>query len=177
MGENRELVVEVALAPNDVYTPLLWSRGNLARWVSAFILSLIFYDLYKNESATLLSFPDGESILAVAALLMLFVLLALLVFPYLRVRAMFRKSPGIGKTRRYTFRAAGVTIHSEVSDSDCKWSLFQRVFETPRVFIFSQISSAGTYIPKRCFSSPNDVAIMRALIRENMPGKFRLRSD
>ena len=177
MDENRELVVDVALLPNDVYTPFLWSRDNLARWVSAFILSLIFFDLYKNQSATLLSFPDGEAIRAIVAILMLFVLLTLLIFPYLRMRAMFRKSPAMTKTRHYTFRAAGITIQSDDANTDCKWSVFQRVVETPSVFVFWQTSRSAVYIPKRCFTGPQDVALMRALIRENMPGQWQLRND
>jgi hypothetical protein len=177
MEDNRDLVVEVDLRPNDVYTPFRWDRGNLARWVSAFVLCLIFYDLYKNQSATLLSFPDGEAILAVVALLVLFVLFAVLVFPYLRMRAMFRKSPAMTKARRYTFRATGITIQSDDANSDCKWPFFQRAVETPSVFVLSITSRGATYIPKRCFASPNDVARMRELIRENMPGLSTLRRD
>jgi hypothetical protein len=177
MDEHRDVVVDVVLTPNDVYTPFQWSRGNLLRWVSAFVLCLIFYDLYKDQSATLLSFPDGKAILTIVALLALFVLLALLAFPYLRMRAMFRKSPNMTKTRHYTFRATGITIRSEDANADCKWSVFQRVFETPSVFVFSQTSLSGTHIPKRCFTTPGDVARMRELIRENMSGRFHLRRD
>ncbi len=81
------------------------------------------------------------------------------------------------KLRRYTFRATGITIKSDDANSDCKWSLFQRAVETPSVFAFSQTVSAAIYIPKRCFTAPNDVARMRELIRENMPGKCQLRRD
>ena len=177
MGENRDVVVDVGLMPNDVYTPFHWNRGNLVRWVSAFVLCLIFYDLYTNRSATLLSFPDGHAILTIVALLALFVLLALLLFPYLRIRAIFRKSPAMTKIRRYTFQPAGISIQSDDANSDCKWSLFQRAVETPSVFALSQTVSAAIYIPKRCFTAPNDVARMRELIRENMPGKHQLRRD
>ncbi len=52
MDENRDIVVDVGLTPNDVYTPFHWNRGNLARWVSAFALCLIFYDLHKNRKRT-----------------------------------------------------------------------------------------------------------------------------
>jgi hypothetical protein len=110
MEDNRVVVVDVALRPNDVYTPFLWSRGNLARWVTAIVLCLIFYDLYKSSRETILSFQGGESILAIMALLVLLVLFGLLLFPYLRVRAMFRNSPGMTKTRRYTLGTTGITM-------------------------------------------------------------------
>ncbi len=175
MEDNRGVVVDVDLRPNDVYTPFLWDRNNLARWVTSIVLCLIFYDLYKSSRATILSFQGGESILTIIALLVLFILLGLLLFPYLRVRAMFRKSPAMAKTRRYTFRTTGITIHSDDATSDCKWSLFQRAVETPSVFVFWLTSLQGTYIPKRCFASSDDIARVRGLIRENMPGRWRLR--
>jgi hypothetical protein len=175
MEDNRGVVVDVDLGPNDVYTPFRWDRHNLARWVISIVLCLIFYDLYKSSRATILSFQGGESILAIIALLVLFILLGLLLFPYLRVRAMFRKSPAMTKTRRYTFNSTGITIQSEDASSDCKWSLYQRAYESPSVFIFSLTSYHATYIPKRCFASSDDIARVRDLIRENMPGRWRLR--
>jgi len=174
---NCRVVVDVDLKPNDVYTPFTWSRGNLARWIASFVLCLIFYDLYKASSATILSFPGGKSILAVVGLLALFVLLALVLFPYLRIRSLFRKSPALTKSRRCTFSADGIAIQSEDANSECKWSLFQRVVETPSVFSFFTTSLSGTYIPKRCFASVDDIRCVRSLIRENMPGKCRLRRD
>jgi hypothetical protein len=177
MDENRNVVVEVDLKPNDVYTPFRWDRGNLARWVTAMLLCLIFYDRYEESRATILSFPGGESILAIIVLLVLFILLALLLFPYLRVRAMFRKSPAMTKTRRYTFAVTGITVQSEDANSGCKWSLFQRAEETPDVFVFSLTSHAAMHVPKRCFTSSDDVARVRDLIRENLLGKWRLRRE
>ena len=177
MEDNRWVVADVDLRPNDVYTPFRWDRGNVARWVTAIVLCLIFYDLFRDSWATILSFPGGESILAIIALLVFFILLALLLFPYLRVRAMFRKSPAMAKSQRYTFGATGIKVQSDDVDSDCKWSLFQRVYETPRVFVFSITSHGATYVPKRWFNSSGDVARVRELIRENMPGRWQLRRD
>jgi YcxB-like protein len=175
MEDNRVVVVDVALRPNDVYTPFLWSRGNIARWVTAIVLCSIFYGLYKSSRETILSFQGGESILAIMALLVLLILFGLLLFPYLRVRAMFRNSPGMTKTRRYTLGNTGITMRSDDANSDCKWSLFQQAFETPSVFVLSRTTHHGTYIPKRCFGSSDDVALLRDLIRENMPGRWQLR--
>jgi hypothetical protein len=173
--EDNRVVVVVDLRPNDVYTPFRWDRHNLARWVTAIVLCLIFYDLYRDSRTTILSFQGGESILAIIALLVLLILFGLLLFPYLRVRSMFRKSPSMRKTRRYIVGQAGITVQSEDATANCKWSLFQRAIETPTVFVLSQNSYHGTYIPKRCFASSEDIARVRDLIRENMPGKWRLR--
>ena len=134
------------------------------------VVCLIFYDLYRSSRATILSFQGGESILAIIALLVLLIVLGLLLFPYLRMRAMFRKSPAMTRARRYTIGTTGITIQSDDATSDCKWSLFQQAVETPSAFVFSLTSYHGIYIPKRCFASSDDVARVRDLIRENMPG-------
>jgi hypothetical protein len=148
MENSRVVVIDVDLRPNDVYAPFRWGRSNLARWVASVVLCYIFYDLYESSRATILSFQSGESMLVIIALLVLFILPALLLFLYFRVRAMFRKSPALTKTRRYTFGTTGVVIYSEDATSDCKWSLFQRAVETPSVFIFSQTSVGGHIFPR-----------------------------
>jgi hypothetical protein len=175
MDKTSSVVVTVDLRPHDVYTPFRWERNNVARWVSAIVLCWIFYDLYKTSSEALLSFPGGRSIMAVVALLVLFILFALLLFPYLRVRALFRKSPVTTKSTCFTLGPAGINIHSDAANGEYKWPLFQRVIETRHVFAFASTSQSAIYIPKRCFRSPNDVARMREIIRENMPGKWNLR--
>lgn len=177
MSDDRCVVVEVDLALNDVYSPFRWSRANAARWIASIVLCLIFYDLYRNSRATILSSPTGDSIRAIIVILVVFIFSALLLFPYLRARAMFRKSPALTKMRRYTFQNTGIVIRSEDANTDCKWSLFQRVIETPRVFIFMLTSSTAAYVPKRCFSSSNDVVRVRELVRQNMSGRCRLRRD
>lgn len=175
--DARVLRVEVALKPNDVYTPFRWERGNLIRWVACIALCLIFYDLYTNSAAALLSFPDGRSILALVGILAVFILLGLLVFPYLRIRAMFRKSPGMSRTRRYAFSSNGVSVQSDDANSDCKWSLFQRVLETRTAFVLYMRSGGAMYVPKRCLISVGDLTLMREILRQNMSGKSGLRID
>jgi len=118
-----ELTVEYSLKPNDVYTPFQWDRYNVARWVVAVLLCLIFYDIWTSGSETLRSFPDSGGILALIAVLAVFILLALLLFPYLRVRALFRKTPSMSKITRVTFRAKGLLFQSEEATSEIKWPL------------------------------------------------------
>ncbi len=177
MQTNLEVIVDVFLKPNDVYTPFHWNRGNLARWVSAGVLCLIFRDLYARSSEALRSFEGGQSILAITVLLATFTLLALLLFPYLRVLALFRKSPALKKTRRLTFRPAGIKIESEDTNSDCKWTLFQRVYETRALFVFMYTAWSAMYLPKRCFASQEEIVRLREIISENFKGKWQLRRD
>jgi hypothetical protein len=177
MGDTRDITVEVSLKPHDVYTPFQWDLYNLGRWVTAAVLCWIFYDLYKNGLDALRSFPDSGSIIAILAVLASFILVALLLFPYLRVRAMFRNSPQLRETVNYTFSSEGMRFDSKDSSGSCKWSGFDRILETRKVFAFSVTSQAATYVPKRCFVPRNDIAALRQLVRDNFKGKWRLRTD
>jgi hypothetical protein len=177
MNDGRELTVEFTLRPGDVYSPFRWDRDNLARWVTAALLCYVFYDLYNRSGETLRSFDGGNSILAIVVLLFVFVLLGLLLFPFLRTLAIFRGTPTFTSSKRITFRSDLVLLESADARSECKWTLFSRVFETPRVFVFARGKAGGTYVPKRCFGSQQDVAFLRKLIRENFKGKTTLRRD
>jgi hypothetical protein len=177
MESHPEVIVEVDLRPNDVYTPFRWERGNIIRWVIAALLCLIFRDLYVSGADTLRTFPDSGSILAIIVVLMVFILLALLLFPYLRFRAMFRGTKQLSETQRITFRPDVILFRSESSSAECKWTLFTRIHETRKVFVFVHGSIGGTYVPKRCMPSSADVALLRQLIRENFKGSWTLRRD
>ena len=177
MDHGPEVTVEVKLKPNDVYTPFQWSRGNVIRWIVAGLLCLIGRDLYVSGAETLRSFPDGGSILAIVVMVFVLILLAVLLFPYLRMRALFRGTKALSAARRITFRTHAILFQSENANSECKWAMFTRVHETRKVFVFAQGNFGGTYVPKRCFSSPSDIPLLRQLIRDNFKGKWTLRTD
>jgi len=172
-----DVVVEVELRPNDVYTPFLWCRENLVRWVCSGLLGYIFYDLFTRGSEALKSFPGGTSILAILALVAVLILCGLLIFPYLRTRAAFRKSPYLTKLREYKFGSTGVKIQSDDVASECKWSLFKRIVETPTVFLLMYADHAAAYVPKRCFQSRDEIVRLRQLFRDRASGQLQLRRD
>jgi YcxB-like protein len=174
--DTQVVLADVVLKPNDIYTPFQWERYNLVRWVVATLLCFVFYDLYTRGLDTLRSFPDSGSIIAILITLAVFILLALLLFPYLRFRATFRQSPQLRKAAKYTFSAEGMRFESEDSSGTCKWSGFDRIVETRKVFAFSITAASATYIPKRCLSL-NDIAVLRQLIRDHFTGKWQLRRD
>ncbi|HVS74584.1 MAG TPA: YcxB family protein [Candidatus Acidoferrales bacterium] len=177
MEPTPDVIVEINLRPSDIYTPFQWDRANVSRWVCAAVLSWIFYDLYNRSSETLLSFSGGRSIMVIVVLLMALVLFGLLLFPYLRVRANFREFPKMKILHRVTFGATGVGMWSEDSNTDCKWSVFERVVETRTVFAFTYSTGGAIYVPKRCFAARDDILRLREIIRANLPEKWHLRRD
>jgi hypothetical protein len=90
---------------------------------------------------------------------------------------MFGKFPQFQKPRRFSLNSEGMHFESEDARGDYKWSIFSRIVETPEVFIFVQTTRSSTYVPKRCLRKPDDILILRQLIRENFRGRRRLRRD
>jgi hypothetical protein len=175
--ENQsEIVVEYRLQPNDVYTPFQASRENIIRWVLAILLCASFYLGYPDLSEMAHSTENSDAVLAIVVALTVFILLALLVFPYLRVRARFRNSPRLHETLRYVVRNEGIHFASEHVTSDSKWPLYVRARETKPRFALGSSDFRALYIPKRCLT-PENVKLLRQMIRENVKGKIELRAD
>jgi len=172
-----EIAVDVVLKLHDVYTPFDWNRQNLIRWVLAILACYVVYDICFSPSSQLQSFSDANSISAVIVTLAVFIVLGLVLFPYLRLHSMFRKSPGFKSPNKYMFDAQGMRFESEHASGEYKWSVFARILETRKAFALAQTDYAATYIPKRCFASPNDISAFRHLVRENFKGRWSLRRE
>jgi hypothetical protein len=176
MENSPQVTVEVKLKPNDVSTPFDWTFQNLFRWVVAAVIAYAVYDVCFSAGQRLESLPDAESIKAVLVTLAIFIVLGLVLFPYLRLVASIRKNHAFRKVVSFTLTSDGVQLRSEDAKGDYKWTLFTHVFETKKAFVLSQ-GGYGTYLPKRCFASSDDINAVRQLIRDNFKGKWRLRRD
>lgn len=167
METRSEVTVEITLAPGDFYHPLDWSWGNLIRYVLAVVSILLVFDAWRNWSS-----PASEIKIG----LMVFLALAFL-FPWIRMRYLFRRYPAFRKPRSFTFDAVGMHFQSEDASGDYKWPTFSKVVETPRAFIFMQTSRGGTTIPKRFFTQRDEISLLRKLLRESFKGTLKLRAD
>lgn len=176
MENQSEIVVEYQLQPNDVYTPFQASRENIIRWALAILLCGAFYWGYPDLSEMAHATENSDAVLAIVVALTVFILLALLVFPYLRVRARFRNSPRLHETMHYEVRSEGIHFVSEHVTSDSKWSLFVNARETKARFALGSSDFRALYFPKRCLT-PESVKLLRQMIRENVKGKVELRAD
>ena len=75
----------------------------------------------------------------------------------------------IGRTRRFSLTEDGVTVHDTRSSCTWWWSAFERIDETDDHF-FLLIDPVRAYVvPKRCFTSDDDVARARALVAAATP--------
>jgi YcxB-like protein len=94
----------------------------------------------------------------------------------LRVRRMFRASPTLQESRQYSLSESGVHYDSQLVNCDVRWAAFPSICEGRRAFLlyYSSYISA-LVIPKRCFSTPSDVARARVLFQDHFKGKLTLR--
>jgi hypothetical protein len=170
-----EPTTDVMLDPQDVYQPFLVSRANVARWVVALFSCYLIYTTRTLWSARsqLETAPELLQLTLYVAL----VFIAMFSWQYHRVRFMFHKYPAMGHLRRVSFSAEGMHIESEDARGDYKWSMFYQIVETPKTFFFMQTTRGAVYIPKRCLPRPDDIAVLRRLIRDNFTGKRWLRTD
>jgi YcxB-like protein len=176
MESRDDVSLQYQLKPSDVYAPFQSNGGNLWRWVTAIVLCYIFYDRYKVSADNIRSFDGGDSILAIIVVLGIFILLALLLFPYLRIVAYFRKSASMRGLVRVDFRDEGIHFAHRHGVADVKWSLYTQAVESRSVFYLGSESYTATYVPKRCMTK-SEVVALRKLIRANVLGKVRLRTD
>jgi hypothetical protein len=82
MSNGDQMSVEVALKPNDVCHPFIWSWANLWRWILAIVLCRVVYDVFFAPRVSLEAMPDADAIRLVILVLTLFIVLRLLLFPY-----------------------------------------------------------------------------------------------
>jgi YcxB-like protein len=166
MESQNEVTVDVTFEPGDFYWPFDWTWGNASRWTLAALAVLLGIHAWRF-------WPSRNSnffLCVIAALALVFL------WPWLSVRRHFRRYPAFRKPRRFTFDPEGMHFRSADASGDYQWSVFAKVVETPRRFLFMQTNRVGTTIPKRCLSQP-DIKVLRNLVRENFQGKRRLRVD
>jgi hypothetical protein len=175
MDTRPQLTAQIVLRPSDVYDPFLYSWRNVIRWTIVLFACLLIYD----ASPSWLSAHSGTQIKPVLLnpLLIAFVLFITFFVPWLRLQWMFRTYPTMRGLRSYSFSSEGMHIESEEARGDYKWSLFTRIVETPKSFVFVITSRGATYVPKRCLAGQGEIEILRHLIRENFKGKKTLRRD
>jgi hypothetical protein len=101
------------------------------------------------------------------------VVLFVFVLPFLsagRVASEERFKRGI----RYRISGAGVHVESYVSTSDLQWGAFRHAIEIRSAFLLFTSPSLVQVLPRRCFASETDIAVVRDLLRVHIP-KAKLR--
>lgn len=85
------------------------------------------------------------------------------------IRRQLRGNPAIERTRTLEFGADRVRYFDEFSDATTQWPAYVCFTETTELFILSSGRSTGLPIPKRAFTSPEQIDAFRALLASKLP--------
>ncbi len=94
--------------------------------------------------------------------------------PLLAARNFVRKNPSVLGPTNQTIGPTGVFTENARGQATLGWNAYQRVRETPDVFLLYAQSNYAIIVPKRCFRSPDDIQRYREIIRRYCPGTLEL---
>lgn len=175
MENHSDLAVNVQLTFGDQLD--LWKSSH-GRYVSWFLVAIgMIYSYFAL--AELLNTGNEEDRIFLVSLYGFMAMLAFfaaIVVPRVRAKQLLNQSPLAQELRRYLFSDRGVRTESELSTAEYKWGAYVRIVETKRIFCFFQSPLFGVIIPKRCFSTPDEILLLRQILQAHFRGKLRLMS-
>lgn len=83
-------------------------------------------------------------------------------------RSLWRRSPGLRRSCRYTFSPSGVSMHSDSLEVNAGWNLYVAAYEYEQAYVLrvdAKRNNRGLTILKRGFPSQDDEAAFRGLLR------------
>jgi hypothetical protein len=87
----------------------------------------------------------------------------------IRTRVWFRRNPKFREEYCLTFSPENIHFKTASIDSTLQWTNYERVVESPGLFLLMYGKGLFTLIPKRCFSSDEEINAFRALLKEKIP--------
>ena len=83
----------------------------------------------------------------------------------------FNRTPKFREEYLLTFSDANIYFKTESLESTMLWTYYERVIESPTLFILLYGKGMYSVIPKRCFSSDSEMSAFRALLKRSIPEK------
>jgi hypothetical protein len=92
----------------------------------------------------------------------------LLTLSYWRTKIEFQRNPKFREEYHLTFSHENIRFQTLSFDSTLQWTYYERVIESPSLFLLMYGKGLYALIPKRCFSSNDQIDAFRALVRETV---------
>ena len=89
--------------------------------------------------------------------------------PYIIHRRIYHRNPQLFEMRTVTFTDEGVKSEKATGNIEAKWSSFEKSKETKNLFLTYQSKNVVGMVPKRAFSSPEDIAQFRNFLASKLP--------
>jgi len=172
---KAEIHIEVRFTLSDFFRPFKPSKTNLVCWTLAVAAWAAIYVLFFSPSAQRQGYL--APIKPAACVVGICLTVALLAAPYLQARMAANNAPIFQETFHYTVSSLGVHVQTENSRTEYTWSAFREVVETPELFILRRRTDSASYLPKRCFSKPEDVPRLRSLISDYFRGDCNFQNN
>jgi hypothetical protein len=87
----------------------------------------------------------------------------------IRARVWFRRNPKFREEYCLTFSPENIHFKTASIDSTLHWTYYERVIESPTLFLLMYGKGPYTLIPKRCFNSDDELDAFRALLKQKVP--------
>lgn len=164
MDQQKRIVAKVGLTEKEAIFLFLYSRKNLF-----IILFICAYFIYLSFLYFALGLPLLLNIQACAVMLMFTVPIVLLSLAFI-IRKEYRRNSKLREETVITFisKDAPHTRSEDKSNNYVDWKHVYAVKELKKNFIFYFSPFSATMIPKRCFKSEEEIAIIREMISSSV---------
>jgi YcxB-like protein len=85
-----------------------------------------------------------------------------------RTKIEFQRNPKFREKYHLTFSRENIHFKTASFDSTLQWTHYERVIESPDLFLLIYGKGLYTLIPKRCFNSNEDIDAFRALVKQTI---------
>jgi len=153
----------------------LWraSRFEYLTWI-LYLIGLFYlywaFAIFMNDGYTM----ETSSSVLQFSIVALFAFFAALIVPRLRAR-MSLEGPVAREQRNISVSPQGVSIESSVFVATYNRTAFTLIKETKNSLLLFPAAILALILPKRAFSSPDELQQLHSLIREYFPGRKTLR--
>jgi hypothetical protein len=90
-------------------------------------------------------------------------------FEGITARILFRRNPKFREEYHLTFSQENIHFQTASIDSTLQWSHYERLVESPTLFLLMYGKGLYTVVPKRCFPSDDELDAFRGLLRDRIP--------
>ncbi len=178
MPENDTVSVVITITKKDyaaavrgMMAPRTSRLGSLLFWVSLAVLAYFAYEATRTGAIHYISTLLGTLAIVLLAWFLRFGA------PLLAARNFVQKNPSVLGPTNQTIGPTGVFTENARGQATLGWNAYQRVRETPEVFLLYAQSNFATVVPKRCFNGPDDIQRYRGIIRRYCPGILDFKND
>lgn len=178
MSNSQSIEITVQLDRSDLSqanSAIALGRLKLHGWiaftVSIAFLSALFCRWVLSEWT---EFQDSWFLLLLGGLFGAafgpgFLFATIRVSSFIAAKSLVRNTPALQGPTRWTFSDAGIRTDGPTAQSEVQWKSFTQIRETKRQFLLYPQNNIAYVVPKRCFSTVNEMVTFREMVRKRFP--------